>query len=337
MIRLGDGRVASTYLGDGTLLGEPSAPALGEVAFATWGLFEPTVELVAGSTAVVQWQDAAGTLLATGQAPSITVGGSLGAPVTVRMRVISPTGTRRYRDILTVNLGFTHTDDAGAYNIGPSYNRAPTHIVGVSGLGALTGMKRFLAARGELTGHLDLTGCAALEYVECYTAKVTSCTLTGCSSLIRLCLEACRVTHLDFNPVRGTLRDLRSADQGQLAGLTFAPLAGPMEQLYHFCVRDQQVHGLIPLGLMPAIEEYWCWNTGQSEMLSGAVSPVIRSLPLQGNGFDQASVDRIITSVADVSTQDWGGIDLTGSAAPSPTGTAAADVLRGRAWTVTTS
>ena len=331
MLQLGDGRALHSWLGDGTPLDADPAPALGAVTFGTWGTFHPAIEVGAG--AVVQWQDAEGALLATGTEPVLTVGGSSAEPVEVRMRV---TGGAGYAAVLTVNLGFDHTEDSGTYNIGPGYDRAPTNVAAVSGLGVLTGMRRFLAAHGALTA-LDLTGCAALEYVECYQAAVTSCALTGCTSLIRLCLEQCNVSHLDLNPVRGTLRDLRAAEQSVPGGLVLVPLDGDISALYHLCVRDQQVTNLPPLGALPVIEEYWCWNTGQTTVASGAVSPVIRSLPLQGNSYDQASVDRIITSVGDVSTQDWGGIDLTGSATPSPTGSVAADVLRGRAWTVTTS
>ena len=340
-IAFGDGRPVEVRLGDGQLVfgsvEEPADP-LGPVVFTTAGTFQPAIELQAGSDAVVEWQTADGDLIATGTAPTIT------GHTTIRMRVVSPTGADRARHVLTVNLGFTHTEDAGQYNIGPDYDWPTQSVTAVEGLGVLTEMERFCAAHCPIEGRLDFTGCVALEYIECFQADVQAVTLTGCDSLIRLCLDNCRVAGapntVDLNPVRTTLRDLRGADQrGVVVGsaLTFATLAGPLENVYHFCLRDQPLGNAPGLGSLPAVEEYWCWDTGQT-VAETPISPVARSFPLYDNDFDQASVDRILVGLRDHSLAGaYSMVDLRGSAPPSSAGVAAAATLTSRGWTVSHS
>lgn len=322
-ITLGDGRPAAVTLGDGRPVF--SSTALGPVAFTTTGAtFAPTVELASGSTAEVTWQSAAGVTLATGVTPTINFGTA--APRTVRMACTVP------GDITTINLGFDNTQDAGRDGPGAGYNKAAQAVTGVSGLAALTGLRRFLAATTQLTGHLDLTGLAALEYVECFQARLTSITLTGCTSLIRICLEANRLTQLDLNPVVGSLRDLRAAVQTS-AALDFVPLTAALTHVWHFCIRDQPVTRMPQHARLPAVEQHWAWNTNQSTSDS-PVSAGLNSYLSDGNHYDQASVDRILTGLVAV-TSGGGSVNLAGSAAPSSTGLAAAATLRGRGWAVT--
>ncbi len=322
----GNGTQPSIWYGDSRLIYDPTPPDAGLVVFTTsGGTFAPTIQLASGSTATVEWLDATGNLLASGLTPSIT------GETVIHMRCSN------YDDIATVNLGFNSNDDAGRYNIGASYNKAATDVTGVSGLSYLPNLVRFMAASTQLTGHVDFSGLAHLEYIECFVSRVQSVDLTGCTSLIRLCLEQTWCSSLDLNPVRHTLRDLRAANQTHNGGsLTFVPLDGPMDVLYHYCIRDQTTVGQYSLGQLPLIEEYWAWGNGQSAMATGAVSPVIRSVPLHGNAYDQASVDRIISSIRSVATSG-GQLDLSGSATPSSAVISDIAWLRAHGWTVTLS
>ncbi len=167
-----------------------------------------------------------------------------------------------FEDVVTVNLGFNVYDDAGRHHIEASYNKDSQAVDGVTGLGLLTNLRRFMAANTPLTGLLDLNGLSKLEFVECFQAQVERVDLTGCVSLVRLCMEKNRLTELDLNPVANTLRDLRAAVQ-QTGRLAFARLSRPLAVLYHFCVRDQTVTGHPSSEQLPACEELWNWNTGQ--------------------------------------------------------------------------
>lgn len=241
------------------------------VRFHTAGsTFNPAIELVEGSGARVDWFDEAGTRLAQGPAPTIDFGS------TETRTVVMVTN---YADVVTVNLGFNTYDDAGRYNIGPTFNKKAENVTAVEGLAALTNLRRFLAASTPLAGTLDLAGLARLEFVECYFAPVTSVNLDGCQSLIRLCLEQSALGQLDLNPVAATLRDLRAAKQAG-GRLEIVPLSQPLTRLYHFCVRDQTVGGHPTSEQLPACEELWNWNTGQSGELptpQRAVSVMARS------------------------------------------------------------
>ena len=322
----GNGTQPSIWYGDSRLIYDPTPPDAGLVVFTTsGGTFAPTIQLVSGSTATVEWLDATGNLLASGLTPSIT------GETVIHMRCSN------YDDIATVNLGFNSNDDAGRYNIGASYNKAATDVTGVSGLSYLPNLVRFMAASTQLTGHVDFSGLAHLEYIECFVSRVQSVDLTGCTSLIRLCLEQTWCSSLDLNPVRHTLRDLRAANQTHNGGsLTFVPLDGPMEALYHYCIRDQVAINIYSFANLPVIEEFWAWNTHQSVAIDQPISPVARSFPLNGNTYNQASVDNILLGLAtNSSAGSYSTVELSGSAAPSSAGLAAARTLVARGWTVT--
>lgn len=288
---------------------------------------QPVVEL--SSAADVTWTDLThGTQLGTGTTPTLNITGV----TRVGMRV-TDTGAPAWDRVLTLNLGFDSTDDAGRYNLGSGYNRAAQPVTGITGLPLLTGLRRFLAARGTLTGHVDFTGLANLEYIECFQADITSVDLTGCTSLIRLCLEQCRLSSLDLNPVRACLYDCRAAYQQSSSSLTFATLAGPMANLYHYCVRDQPVINTIPHSQLPVVEQYWVWNTGQTAC-DAPTSNVINSILAYENTYDQPSVDGIYTALV-ANTTGGGLCVLTGSASPSSTGETARTTLAGRGWSFT--
>lgn len=229
-------------------------PAEG-VRFTTTGsTFNPSIELSPASSATVRWVGEDGSELATGTSPTIRFGSI--EPQTVRMLT-------NFEDVVTVNLGFNVDDDAGRHHIEANYNKDSQAVDGVTGLGLLTNLRRFMAANTPLTGLLDLNGLSKLEFVECFQAQVERVDLTGCVSLVRLCMEKNRLTELDLNPVANSLRDLRAAVQ-QTGWLAFARLSQPLAVLYHFCVRDQTVTGHPSSEQLPACEELWNWNTGQA-------------------------------------------------------------------------
>jgi hypothetical protein len=329
-IVFGNGTPATVRLGNGTALSAP--PALGAVVFTTTGAtFAPVVELASGSSAAVTWQDGTGATLATGLAPTIAFGSV--ATRTVRLYCTN------YAAITSLNLGFSNLDDTGRVGPGASYNKSPEVVTGASGLRALTGLVQFMAAHTVLTGTLDFTGCAALRYIECFQARVTGVTLTGCTSLTRLCLENNRVGALDLNPVRTTLTDLRAA--GQLApstSLTFTPLTGSLTQLWHYCCHDQPIVNPIPHSQLPVVEQWWTWNDGQTTSDS-PISSVISSYEATGNVYDQASVNRILVAINTLqpgAAPSGGTINMPSGAAPSGAGVTAKAALIARGWSVTT-
>ncbi len=318
----GNSTQPSVWFGDRRLIYDPTPPEPGQVVFTTaGGVFAPVIELASGSSATIEWLDTNGTIITTGLTPSIT------GYAQVRMRCSN------YADITTVNLGYNVNEDAGRYSPGASYNKYSTDITGIEGLSNLTGLVRFMAAGTQLTGHVDFTGLSALEFIECFNARVQSVDLTGCTSLIRLCLEANSLSNLDLNPVRNNLRDLRSAVQST-PSLTFTTLDGPMAQLYHYCIRDQTVLNIIPHAQLPVIEEHWAWNTGQTTS-DAPTSPLLRSYASYGNAYDQTSVDLILTTLAGLITNGaWRSVDLSGGAEPSAAGWTAVTTLRNNGWNV---
>lgn len=329
----GDGTPITATFGDGTPIWGPNAESqLGQIQFTTTGsTFAPALELAVGSTATVTWQGLDGTVLATGLTPTISFG-STGVR-TVRLHCDS------YPDITSVNLGFNSGDDPGKEGPGAAYNKIPEAVSGVSGLSRLTGMRQFMAANGNLTGALDLSGCAALRYVECFLAQVTSVVLTGCTSLIRLNVEGNHVSSLDLNPVRTTLKDLRAAIQFPPASnhtVTFATLDGPLPNMWHYCVRDQPVANIVPHSQLPVVEQYLVWNSGQTTCDS-PISTVFHDCKAHNNPYDAASVNRILVALATLTTATGGTCYLQGSAAPTGAGITARSALLARGWDVTTS
>lgn len=297
---------------------------------------QPVVELA--SEVEINWFDLdRGTRLGRGTAPTLQVG-------QVRRVGMQVTSGRNlaFDQVETLNLGFNRDDDYGRLSLDAFYEHEPQPVTAITGLPLLTGLVRFCAGRSRLSGHLDLTGLSLLEHVECYQCDIDSIDLIGCTGLVRLCVEDCRLTELDLGPVRRTLQDLRGAIQ-RSDSLTFVPLDGPMETLYHYCVREQQVRQAIPHSQLPVVEEYWATATGQ-RTCDSPISPVLRSYLARDNALDQASVDGLLTALAALVTGDPGRVDLTGrtpdgeaAASPSARGEAAAGQLLARGWRVSTN
>lgn len=335
MITFGDGAPVGVFFGDGTPIagffgdGTPitGPPPVGLVEFTTnAATFEPELELSSGSSAVVTWQDGAGAPLATGLAPTISFGSS--GTRTVRLH------STNYADIVSINLGFDHTEDSGKEGPGAGYDKAPTGVSGVSGLAALAGLRQFMAADTTLTGPLDLTGLSNLEFVECFFAQITSVTLDGCTSLIRLCLEANHLTTIDLNPVVDNLRDLRIAIQfGGDHTLTFVPLSQPMAQLWHYCTRENAVVNSLPHSQLPVVEQYLTWSSGLTTSDS-PISTVLRDYESYNNTLDAASVNRIYIALDTLIPTGIGNVWLDGSASPSGAGATARTNLASRGWDI---
>ena len=165
-------------------------------------------------------------------------------------------------------------------------------------------------------------------------ARVTSINLTGCTRLIRLCMEQNALSHLDLNPVADCLYDLRAAVQ-DASSLTFETLDRPMANLWHYCVRDQVVVNMIPHAQLPVVIQHWTWNTHQSTSDS-PISAELDSYMSYGNTYDQESLDRILVGL-DAIGSTGGSVDLSsnGPVAPSVIGLEARDNLVSKGWNVT--
>jgi hypothetical protein len=246
--------------------------------------FNPSVELTEGSKATVSWTvEGGGTM--TGTHPVIRF--EKAAVRHVRMSV-DDGGADALDSVETFNLGFSHRDDEGVYNMGARHNKAPEAVRLVEHVSLLTGLVRFAAAHTTIAGSLDFTGCSRLQYIECIDSNVRSVNVAGCTSLIRLVVEKTRLTTLNLNPVAANLRDLRAAAQ-QGGTLTLVPLTAPMAKLYHFCVRDQVLVNHPNRGQLPVVRERWEWNTAQSGALTSG-SSAIRSLQATDNQYTSADL-----------------------------------------------
>ncbi len=236
--------------------------------------FAPSVELAGGSSADVAWYVEETGDIQKGLTPSFTFGTE--GVRHVRMAAVNPDGTNALGDIVTFNVGFNHLQDAGKYNIGSGYDYTSQCVTGLSGVNAMKGLVRFLAATPTLRGALDFGGMRSLQYIECYGAQVSAVNLTGCTSLIRLCMELNDLAALDLNPVSGCLRDLRMS--GNQSTVTLTPLNAPMEKLYHYCAQSERVINHPTAAQLPVIEEWWDWSSGQTGALiirSSAINSVI--------------------------------------------------------------
>jgi len=184
--------------GDGEPEPEPPAP----VIFTTQGAtFSPKLWQVADSPNEIEWvNDITSAVVGVGPTPVINFG-SVGAR-TIRMHCTRP------QDVLTVDVGYDVSHDTGNYLPGVSggavtggagaYNHPPQRITAVTGLQVLTNLVNFMAAGNpedptlgthRLTGTVDFSGLSKLEFIECAYARVSGTNLTGCTSLIRLCLS----------------------------------------------------------------------------------------------------------------------------------------------------
>ena len=270
-----------------------TAQAAPPVVITTTGAtFSPVVALKAGSAATVTWS-CAGFTSQTGVSPSFSFGSA--ATRTVNMTV---TGGGGYADVTLFNVGYDNTVDPGTYMPPSGYAKAAESVSGIANINSLTGLIYFLADFTPLAGVIDFTGMSALQFVECFGSDINGVTLTGCTSLIRLQIEACNQNRpLDLNPVAANLRDLRSAIQ-QGGRLEFVTLTSPMAALYHFCVRDQFLVNPPTLASFPVLQQFWTWNGGSAQ-------------PVNAYSYELSFSSDALLDVVSYQNQ-WSSADLTG-------------------------
>lgn len=314
----------------------------------TGSTFEPVIELVPGSAAVVTWS-CPGFGDEVGLTPTFAFGSS--ATRTVTMTV---TGGGGPADVTLLNMGYDPDFDVGNYMPSASLAKDPEAISGLGNVHELTGLIYLLADDTALGGALDLSGMAALMYLQLAHTNVTSLDLTGCTALIRLQAEGANLSGLDLNPVAGNLRDLRAAVQQGPGPFVFATLTSPLVYLYHYCVRDQRLTNSIPLHQMPSLEEFWAWNCDIPGSLDGGGNTLLRDVRAFGNRLTainfagcsglayvelffnllgSAQVDKLLADIDAFGTSE-GYLDVSVNTAPSAGGDAHVTALEARDWTV---
>ncbi|HEY5695514.1 MAG TPA: hypothetical protein VIQ80_01635 [Candidatus Saccharimonadales bacterium] len=270
--------------------------------------FAPVVALRAGSTATVSWTVEGGATT-TGLSPTITLPGGTSY---VDFNV-STSGVDTFGDVTVFNLGYSDADDVGTYMIGPSYNLAAQPVTGLQSVNLMTNLQIFCAAHTNLTGAVDFSGMSALQHIECYLAKISSINLTGCTSMVRLCLEQNSLSSIDLNPIAAHVYDIRLATQ-TTGTLTFTPLTAPLANAYHFCVRDQVIINHPTVAQLPAIQQQWTWNTNQTGAFAPA-STALSSVMAYGNWYTSVNVANLMTtgySTLDVHNNNLTSVNLTG-------------------------
>ena len=287
----------------------------------------PWVELHVGSTATVEWLDSDDDVLATGLKPTIPRPGD----GIVKLHVTDG-GFPAFHEVDYLNLGFDNNADTGEDAIGPAYNHPGQPVTNLEGLQLLTGMRYFMADYTPMACDLNFTGMTNIEFVECFQSDITDVVMTGCTSLIRLCLEGCQVTGLDMSTIKDNLKDLRCADN-RPGELNFSA-DGQMSQLYHYCVRDQVVAEHLPMPQMPVMRQYWAWGTGITDIAEGFTNtgPVLSmQVLLQNNPLSADAVDTVINSLAATGAVS-GYVNMEDGDYPTSAASAAHATLGSRSW-----
>lgn len=286
-------------------------------------MFLPEIELNSGSDALVEWSGDVTIDNPSSLAPTITEPD--GMPKLVHLRVTK-------RDHLRViNLGFDHEQDAGYYNVGSAYDKEPALVSGVFGTRNLKGLRYFLAANiPDLVGKLDFGNCENLQHIECFGSGLSDFDVSGCPSLIRICLENNNFSTINLNDCLTSLKDLRAANQrtGYLYFETLPP-EGVLSSLYHFCVRSQILDNAPQLDVMPAIEQYWAWDCNIYD-LAAPVSTIMNSVILRNNFLPSSAVNALLIYIRDNVLTSNGQIDLRGNAPATGEGITAANAILAR-------
>lgn len=331
----GEQQMSAGYKQDGTWIFQPTMD--GEyVAFDITGpSFRPKIGLFSGSTAQCLWTLSDGKVLADGLNPELDFRVSGERQVRLYVR---DGNTPAFEQVEVLNLGYDNTEDPGLYGPGPTHNYPPQPVTEITNLIALSGLRMIMGAH-SLLQHVPLTNMSDLEFVEFFHAEVEEVDLTGCDSLIRLCLESCRVGDLDLNPVSDTLRDLRWAVQRGLSSpATIAPLSGTMAQMYHYCIRNNDsLVGNLSFTQLPVIEERWDWEC-DIPSISGTIPNTLRSYQTYGNPYTSSEVDEIYVGL-DAAGRTNGLLFIQAGdqtpAAPGSAGATARANLIAKGWTIT--
>jgi hypothetical protein len=231
--------------------------------------FSPWV--TASTTSITLFWSSPGFSTVTGTAPTLSFG-SAGTRA-VYMTAIDSNGYDAMSQVQMFNIGFLNTDDEGQSSLPSSYNWTSQEVSAVANVNSMTGLQVFCAANiATLGGTLDCSGMGQLQHIECYASQFQNVYVSGCISMIRLCVEENNLTVLNINPVQPNLLDLRAAGQAGDA-LTLVPLAIDALSEWHFCIRDQVITNWPDLGTQfPVLEELWIWNTGYSgELAPGSI------------------------------------------------------------------
>lgn len=345
------GEIAGSAVGEGFWLpvavpqaaGETPDPEAPFLIIETEGsTFAPLLQVDEGATVEWFWADG------TSSAEASPTKAFYGARHRVqRLRVTPWSALRR------LNVGYD-AGDGGDLSI-------PLHpaqqVSAIRRLQAASGLE-VLAFSGNPMTSLDAHGMPALRTIESFlnhTMKAVD--VTGCPNLRRLCLEEneCEgVLDLRDSPL---LEDLR----GSVNSFTEVLFADAVPALWHVCV--QAVPGLaqLPYEKFVKVIQLWVDRSGQTGVLP-IVNPDMISVLIWDCGFtgvdlsqvktngmltqlnaancnwSQASVDHVLTNLVRINAQ-YGQREciLTGNAAPSSAGQAAATTLRSRGWTVTTA
>jgi hypothetical protein len=285
--------------------------------------FQPWVQLQVGSTATITWKDTAGATIGTGSQPTITVP----TDRIVRMYV-TQSGLPAMNQVDYFNIGFDDNQDQGRESIGHAYDWPGQRVVQMAGTQLLTGMRYFMAANTPLSTAFNFTGMSNLQFIECFGAKITTAVLTGCTSLIRFCVEGCNISYMDFSPVKNCLRDLRCA--ANHGGPVTLFTDGPMTQLFHYCVQGQTVAVHLPGAMLPAISEFWVYGTDITA-IDPIISPAAASILMQHNPLNQATVDGMLIQANAMGLSGSGiNYNLTDGHPPTSAGQAARVALENR-------
>ena len=288
-------------------------------------MFSPWIKLIDGATGSVNWYDSDDALLAVGVNPEIT---AIPTDLEVTMRVESGAALVM-SEVEIINLGFDHTEDPGPETPDAIYDYPPQPVVGISAMTGLTNLKYFMAADTPLTGTLNFTGIANLLAVECYSSDVEEVLFEG-TAINRLCVENCRVTDLDFTPIAESIRDLRCA-HGEGGPVTFHS-DEVLTNLWHYCTRDQDVTTHLPMAQMPALIQWWTWNSDITTM-DVPVSPVINSISSHHNAITSETLDAWLIQLAAGTAID-GGFNMLDAEPPTDASAAARATLVSRGWTL---
>jgi hypothetical protein len=314
------------------------------IAFHTSGAtFSPLIAVDSG--AVICWKFDDGTTSA-----SATPTKNYGAPGAhvARLNVMP------WEALQTVNVGYDQGDQGRYMPDTPQI--AQQNVTAIYNLQAAHALEILTVSNNVGLTSIDASGLAHLLFLEAFAATgLASVDVTGCTSLLRACLEGCPTTAISGLADCSFLRDLRNRG-GHMT--TYALGANTCSHLYHFCVGDTAT--LTSWGLagktLSALEECWLWSSysvtgslvlnapiltdlrSQGCALTGADLSLCTSLTnvqLSGNGFGQSAVDAVLAELAARSTTG-GVVNLSGNgmAVPSSAGIASAATLTGRGWTV---
>lgn len=344
----------------------------GEIVFTTNGqTFEPTIVLVNGSEATVEWTFSDGTT-SSSLTPSIDFGSSA-----VRLQRLRVTP---WSDLYRINVGYQREDGGHSTDEqGNTFEMVDAQpVTNIANLKLVQDTLVYLCGCHCPITSLNVRDFTALHTLEFYgcTSSLVSVDIYGTSNLRRACFENSYVGFLDFS-ASPLMEDVR----GSTCHLTEIRWGTTGQYLWHMCVRENAAY-LDPttwpsMDQFPVLRDFWISGNGITGDLV-ANSTVVGSAWLYNNNFTsmdmsntnmytmnaynnpncttitidncpgltnlnasgcaltQANVDYILSTL-DANGMYDGTVDLSGgtNSAPSATGLAAQASLESKGWTVT--